>query len=125
LQVSGDPEKPDDELNGLRIRQLAVLHRAAYRSRSYCIIAVIVCIVGIVQLIHETIQAHRGGGGLIRQMGYIAAAVALLVLGIRCAKWARHFHKEAKQTSLSTPRVPPDFSNLSDGSQHAKNLENM
>ena len=112
----------EDELNGLRIRQLAALRRAAYRSRSYCIIAAIGCAVTIIQIIHELISYRRT---LLAQFLYIAAAIALLLLGIQCAKWARHFHKEAKRSQLKPPPTPPDFTHLSDGSQHAKNLENM
>jgi uncharacterized membrane protein YidH (DUF202 family) len=115
----------EDELNGLRIRQLAALRRAAYRSRSYCIIAMVVCAVGIVQIIHELILGRRTGATAMRQSAYVAAAFALLLLGIQCLRWARHFHAEAKRSRLTDPAAPPDFSNLSDGTQRARNLENM
>ena len=118
-----DPHQ--DELNGVRIRQLAALRRAAYRSRSYCIIAIGVCAVGIVQIGYELLLARRSGATALRQILYILGAIALLGIGIQCLKWAIHFHKQAKESRLAPPAKPPDFSNLSDGSQRTRNLENI
>jgi hypothetical protein len=35
------------------------------------------------------------------------------------------YHREAKQSSIPPPTMPPDFSQLQDGSQIARNLEEM
>ena len=46
------PEPSDDraaELDGMRIRQLASLRRAAYRSRSHAVIAMLLCAVAVIQ----------------------------------------------------------------------------
>jgi peptidoglycan biosynthesis protein MviN/MurJ (putative lipid II flippase) len=60
-----------DELSAQRIRQLSALRRSAYRSRSYCLIAIGVCAGGIAQIIHELILAHKAGATSLRQSLYI------------------------------------------------------
>src|SRR3712207_1710198 len=43
-----------EELDGLRIRQVAALRRGAARARSYLVIGVIVCVVASVKLVLMT-----------------------------------------------------------------------
>jgi hypothetical protein len=118
-------EPSQDELDEMRIRKLAILRRAAYRSRSYCIIAVVACAVGIMQLVDDAVGGWNSGRGHLRQIAYLAAAGGLFCLGILFWRWSVRFHQEAKRSALDTPLHPPDFSKLSDGSQRARNLENM
>src|SRR4051812_27967569 len=53
-----DPVDPRaDELDGIRIKQLATLKRSAYRSRSHAVVACVVCVVAMVQAIVMTVRA--------------------------------------------------------------------
>ena len=122
------PEPADDraaELDGMRIRQLASLRRAAYRSRSHAVIAMLLCAVAVIQagilLVEHLLQF-----GIAPRVALYAAFV--LVGGYGAVFFARRaiaLHREAKQSRLETPNVAPDFSTLSDGSQRWKNLENL
>ncbi|MGA3066808.1 MAG: hypothetical protein ABSF29_08180 [Tepidisphaeraceae bacterium] len=114
-----------DELDGVRIRKLAALRRAAYRSRSYCIIAGVACGVGVVQLLDDALHDWDYDPDHLRPVAYFAAAMVLVALGIVFLRWAIRLNREAKRSSLAPPGKPPDFSTLSDGSQRARNLENM
>ena len=122
-----EPQEPDRsaELDGLRIRQLATLRRAAYRSRSYAIIAAVVCAFSVIQAGYLLVQQliHIGfSGRVVVYAGFILAGAygAFLFTGRAIA-----FHREATQTLLQDPKTPPDFSTLSDGSQRWKNLEDI
>jgi hypothetical protein len=118
----------DTHLNSTRIRQMAALRRSAYRSRSYCLIAIGACLVGSADLIYYGIQRLRHHPTLISVLiaiAYFAAAIALLVLSAHFKRLAIKFHRESKKSILEDPTTPPDFSQLQDGSQIAKNLEDM
>ncbi len=122
------PDPIDDraaELDGLRIRQLATLRGAAYRSRSHAVIAMLVCAVAMVQ----------AGIFLAQQLMHVGFGWRVLVYaGIVVAggfgtrffmRRAIALHREATQTQLPAPTTPPDFSTLGDGSQRWKNLEEL
>src|SRR5438046_2994861 len=113
------------ELDGLRIRQLATLRRAAYRSRSHAIVAMLVCAAAVVQagylLIQHLIHAGFSGRVLIYTGFILAGAYGAFFFSRR----ALALHREAKQSHLQDPSTPPDFSTLSDGSQRLKNLEEI
>ncbi|HEY1629423.1 MAG TPA: hypothetical protein VGF52_06170 [Tepidisphaeraceae bacterium] len=112
----------DSELNELRIRQMATLRRAAYRGRSYAIIGATACIVMAMQLIWTLIRSHRFNVWTIA----FALVTVLSVWGtIYCIRRAIAMNREAKQSTMSEPTTPPDFLTLSDGSQLAKNLEEI
>jgi hypothetical protein len=115
----------DDELSAVRIRQLAAARRAAYRSRSYCVIAAIVCVVAAVQLAWTGIALLRAAGFGVRAATYFpVAAVAVWGAGFFFKK-AVLLDREAKQSALPPPTAEPDFTPLSDGSQQWKNLEDV
>ncbi|HEY7090362.1 MAG TPA: hypothetical protein VH518_19860 [Tepidisphaeraceae bacterium] len=119
------PSASTEELDGLRIRQLSALRRGAYRTRSYAIIAAGASGVLAVQLLWMAFRHVRALGWGLRPIGYL--------LFVPPAIWGAWYfltravaaHREAHQTSLTAPAQPPDFSTLSDGSQHAKNLEDV
>ncbi|HEY1923295.1 MAG TPA: hypothetical protein VGG44_11145 [Tepidisphaeraceae bacterium] len=118
----------DSHLNSTRIRQMAALRRSAYRTRSYCLIAIGACIVGSADLIYYGIQrlSHQSSAiAILIAIAYFLSAAALLILARYFTRLATNFHKEAKKTILEDPTTPPDFSQLQDGSQIAKNLEDM
>jgi hypothetical protein len=118
----------DDHLNSNRIRQMAAIRRAAYRTRSYCVIAVGGCIGGAAQFAFFAVRRLRHGPGLfdiLIAVAYFLAAAVLLGLARHFVRLAAGFHREAKTSTLPQPTAPPDFSQLQDGSQIAKNLEDM
>jgi hypothetical protein len=123
-----DSRPSNDQLNSNRIRQMAALRRSAYRSRSYCVIALGGCVVGAAELIFDAIRRLRGNPhlpGILVIIGYFAAAGALLFLSRFFIRLAVRFHRESKISTLPPAPGPPDFSQLQDGSQVARNLEDM
>jgi predicted PurR-regulated permease PerM len=118
----------DVHLNSTRIRKMAALRRSAYRSRSYCLIAIIACLVIAADLIYYAIQRlrhHPTPIAILIAIAYFAAAIALLVLAAHFKRLAIKFHHESKKSILEDPATPPDFSQLQDGTQITKNLEDM
>lgn len=114
----------DDELSGVKIRQIADLRRGAIRTRSWLTISVIVCAVGAIQLIFLAITGYRAGLRLAPS-GDVAAAVVALLLTFYFGKRAIAAHREIQCSHLEEPQTPPDFSTLSNGSQYSANLEKM
>jgi hypothetical protein len=122
------PDERDDELDGLRIRQLAALRRGAYRARSYAIIGAVAAFVVAVQLVIMTVQYVRSHGGWGRwPSGYALFAAAAGMVGFYFARRALEVHREIRTPAPlpPTPEGGPDFSTLSDGSQQWKNLEDI
>ncbi len=130
--VTDDTPAPhnDDDLDGSRIRRVAMLKRTAYRSRSYCVIIAIGCLAGAGQCIWNVVTAIRfPAAGTATAYGVIglwmAATAGCIYLGNRFYRRAGKYAREAEATSLSEPAAPPDFTALSDGSQRWKNLERL
>ena len=114
-----------DHLNSLRIRQLAAARRAAYRARSYSVIATAACVVMTGQLAWMTFRHVHASGWGKQPIGYVLFAL-LAVLGIGYFTLrAAELHREAKKSALSDPVAPPDFSTLDDGSKRVRNLEDV
>jgi hypothetical protein len=124
-----EPEPPEDErpLDSLRVRQLAAARRGAYRARSYCVIALGACAVAAAQLVFMTVRHVSYAGWQLRPVGYVcgilAAAMAAAFFYRRAAEFTRELSRRPE--ALAEPLTPPDFSTLSDGSHHWKNLEEM
>jgi len=114
-----------DELDSLRIRQLASLRRATYRSRSHAIIAAAVCAGLAVQLGWVMLQRIRADGWSLRLMVFALLLAACLAGAIWFARRAAEFHRAAQKAGRDEPAAQPDFSTLSDGSQRARNLEEI
>ena len=120
-------EARDDELDGLRIRQLSALRRGAYRARSYAIIGAAAGFVVAVQLVIMTVAYVRAQGWGRWPIGYVLFAAAAVMVGLHFARRALEIHREIR-TPIELPPPPPggpDFSTLSDGSQQWKNLEDI
>ena len=118
----------DDHLDSKRIRQMAALRRAAIRTRSYCVIALSGCIVGAAELIFDAIRDWPSPFRLRAiwlPLIYLVCTILLLMAAIYFLRLALRYHREAKQSSIPPPTMPPDFSQLQDGSQIARNLEEM
>jgi hypothetical protein len=119
-------ESRDDELDGLRIRQLAALRRGAYRARSYAIIGAVAGFVVAVQLGIMTVTYVRSRGWGLWPAWYVLFAIATAMVGVYFVHRAMELHREIR-TPAPLPPEPeePDFSTLSDGSQQWKNLEDI
>jgi hypothetical protein len=119
----------EDHLNSNRIRQMAALRRAAIRTRSYCFIGLCVCVVGIAELVFETVRdwpTPISPRGLCLPALYIVCIALLSALAIPALlRLLIRFHREARQSILPSPDRPPDFSTLQDGSQIAQNLDEI
>lgn len=125
--ATGDESTPDeqDELSSLHIRQIASLRRGAYRARSYCIIGMGVLMVGAMQFLILAAHGVRASGWHLLEIGFACGAIAALIFSWRLAGRVMTLTHELRQPLLSDPSEPPDFSTLSDGSQHVKHLEEM
>ena len=126
-----EPEDADaldpsaDQLSALRIRQFAAARRAAYRARSYAVIAAGVCAIAVVQLIWMTVRDVRTTGWGGQPIGYMLFAVIASVGVCYFISRAIALHREAKKSALPDPTTPPDFSTLDNGSRRCKNLEDV
>ena len=123
---SDDPDaQRQDELSELRIRQLATLRRAAYRSRSHAVIAAVACAVVAVQLAMMAVREWRSAGASAWALLYVALVVPCGVGGGFFYRRAMRLNEEAKRSHLSDPEATPDFSTLGDGSDRWRNLEDV
>lgn len=131
LDDAGD-EVPDDrqaefldELDGMRIRQLAAARRAAWRTRSWVLIAAIGMGTAAAQLVLMSASAFRGAGSRWGIAYAGSAALALLVCTRLLSRARRMKRQIEREMHRDEPNVPPDFSRLNDGSQRWRNLESM
>ena len=125
--LPGDDQPPatkEDDLDELRIRQITRSRRSAYRSRGYLLIGSAVCLVLALQLMWISIGRFREGLNVMAS-AFLMAALVLLALSWRALSRAGQLKREANASALSNPKTPPDFSQLSDGSQSWKNLEDL
>jgi predicted RNA-binding Zn-ribbon protein involved in translation (DUF1610 family) len=124
-QTDSETERSDSELDGLRMRQIVTARRAAIRSRTYMLLGAMLCAVGCAKLITLIVPLVRRDGWTRLAMGY-AIFVGLGVVGtVYCLRRAAELNQESKATPIPEPPTPPDFTSLSDGSQQAKNLEEI
>jgi hypothetical protein len=115
----------EDELSGLRIRQLAAARRASYRARSHCVVGALVCVVAVVQLTWNGVRAIRTTGFGLRAIAYLLVAVVAAWGATYFFRKAMELDREAKRTELPPAAGEPDFTPLSDGSQQWKNLDEV
>ncbi len=116
-----------DELDGVRIRQLAALRRSTYRARSFAIIFAIGGFVVAIKLVLMTIASFHTSGVGPWSLGFLMFAIVAMMVGGHFARRAMELHREANEPAPMPPAPPdgPDFSTLSDGSQQWKNLEDI
>ncbi len=119
-----------DDLDGVRIRQITLLKRAAYRSRSYAHVLALSCLIGAGKCVWNVVSAIRNPDpdrmtayGVVAL--WMAAAAACVYLTTRFYRRAERFRREAETTMLPAPATPPDFTPLSDGSHQWRNLERI
>ena len=123
----GAPADDTRAIDAARVRQLSALRRGAYRTRSYCFVALGLCAVAAAQLVLFAVRHVRAAGWQLRPVGYVCGALAAAMAGAFFFRRAAELNRELRQrpAALADPQTPPDFSTLSDGSQSWKNLEQM
>jgi 8-oxo-dGTP diphosphatase/A/G-specific adenine glycosylase len=113
----------NQELDALRIRQVARARQAAMRFRSYFLVGAGVCAVGAIDLLWRVISRLREPS---REAAfYLPAAGVLAWMGWRLSAKANRVGREAMARTAPEPTAPPDFSTLSDGSHIVRNLEKL
>ena len=115
----------EHELSSLRIRNLAMEKRAAYRTRSYCVVAAIGCVVAVVQLAWYGVLSFRTVGFRFAGLAYLLVAIVALYGATYFFRKAMMFDREAKRSVLPETTAEPDFSALGDGSEQWKKLEDV
>jgi ribosomal protein L37AE/L43A len=125
LEAKLRERQDESELDAIRIRQLSVVQRTAARTRNYYIVGMLLLIATAGQLIFKAcIRAKYHLFGF-RGWAYLFFAAAALVACVYVFRRVMEATREIHTTGLEEPQTPPDFSSLSDGSQHWKNLEEM
>lgn len=133
-ETTESPEpKPstEEELSGMRIRQISVMRRAAYRTRSYYIIGLGACVVIAIELclmivrsIRET-HLHFRTASLYAFVAYCLFLIGTIAGGFFFARRLAELQQEIRQSLQKKSAAPPDFSTLQDGTQHIRELEQM
>jgi hypothetical protein len=124
IEAEAPPAPDRDDLDGLRIRQVYQLRRSIYRARRYWLVGMGICIVAAGQIVWKLFTSSPGSMGVSNAHAAVLA-IACLVGAVFCIRQAAQLGRSARQSTLQEPEQPPDFSSLSDGSQHWKNLEAM
>lgn len=121
------PESPHDQLqrDHLRIGQIIRIRRSLIRTRGWCITAAIACLVLAAQQIAWLIAALAHAPWTSQQSARLSFAIILVAVAMLLRQRIIHLSSELQRKSLPEPTTPPDFSSLCDGSQHARNLENL
>ena len=113
-------------MDAMRVHELARGRRATIRARSWLIVGMVGCVAVAGEMIRKAVVAVRG-----------LHAVSLRAVDVRRRGDGRDRDGgvprpprpgdlgELAKPLLQDPETPPDFSTLSDGSQHWKNLDQM
>jgi hypothetical protein len=117
--------KADERMSAVRVRQLSAERRGAYRLRSYCVIGAGLCAMLGIQLARVGIVGMRETGLGARQVGFACGAAAAGMAASFLVRRALDLTRELRKPAQHDPESPPDFSTLSDGSHHWKNLDEM
>jgi hypothetical protein len=115
----------EQHLDALRIRQATALRRSLYRSRAYAVIAAIACAAAAAQCAWLALRHVRALGWGVRPTVLVVLMVAAGAGALFFARRASSLNREAAATVLPEPTTPPDFSALNDGSQRARNLDDV
>jgi hypothetical protein len=85
----------------------------------------VACLTGAIELVIMTVTEVRAVGWHLRQVGLALAAGVGVWAAVYLFQRAAYGGRQSRAVTMPEPETPPDFSTLSDGSQHAKNLENL
>jgi len=128
VDAAGEERKAHEalqELDSLRMRHLIVTRRTAIRTRTYFVTGAFGCLVGGVELVIMTVSEVRRVGWHLRQVGFVLAALAGFWWTVYFFRRAAYWGRQSRAVTIPEPETPPDFTTLSDGSQYARNLENL
>ena len=115
-------DNSENELNALRIEQIATDRKAAVRQRSFMIGGTVLCVVIAVQVI---LSGLNGRLLPMQRIAYFLFAGLLFMVAVSLMVKAREIKKELARPLLQDPKEPPDFSTLRDGTQFKDNFENI
>jgi DNA-directed RNA polymerase subunit RPC12/RpoP len=118
-------ERDLSELDSLRMRHMVVTRRTAMRSRTYNLLGAAACLMGAIKLGIETVKEFRATGFHVHQVAAVLVALIALFAVRFFLKRAAHWARQSQGSKIPDPETPPDFTPLSDGSQHARNLEDL
>jgi len=125
LAIGGEHRTEDEEaLNSLRIRNLALLRRSIFRTRSHFIVGASACVVALSEL---ALIAFRGvqSRAWITGVACAAAGYGLVILLRHCIRRIIALGRELRDSKTHLPDEPQDFSSLGDGSQRVRDLETL
>jgi DNA-directed RNA polymerase subunit RPC12/RpoP len=124
--AESSPDRDRELLNNLRIRQISLEKRALLRQRSIRVAGGFACILLAAQLLWIAIRDLRAEGVTLQPIVFIVATGVLGIGAIVLFRSARRLRQQFEQKAPQDQELPPpDFTNLSDGSQHWKNLEEI
>jgi predicted RNA-binding Zn-ribbon protein involved in translation (DUF1610 family) len=125
VEDSQDQQFSEQELEEINIRRIVRERRAMIRTRSYYLVGLVACAVMALQFAINAGMLIRDRGFSRRATMWLLLIVAAVILGLDMLKRIRTVNAEMAKPLLEEPKAPPDFTALSDGSQHAKNLEKL
>ena len=117
---------PPDELNAVRVRQLATLRLATLRARSWWLIGLLLSATTAIDLVGKAVVSvwHDRAWGVWPTLLVLGGVVAT-ALAIAAGRAARRLGQEAATSALPPPTEPPDFSTLGDGTDRWRRLEEI
>lgn len=130
-----DPAADERELSALRIKQVVTLRRGAYRTRTYWIVGTAGCVFAAMQLVIYAcpdLTARRPKSITLIDGCYLFFALIAMFGAVKFFERVISVQREINADlrareleELEAAKHEPDFSTLSDGSQQARNLEQI
>jgi len=128
-----DPERVElerrkaEELDGLRIRQLAQLRRSEYRQRSYAVTGLAACWIGVGQAVWMASVHVTERGWEPKLFGYLVFGLFAIGLGVWLTKVAKRLSTGIAEhpPTLPDPSREPDFAPLNDGHDRWEKLNDV
>ena len=119
-------DRPPDELDANRIRQLSALRIATQRTRSWWLtgaaLAGLTAVNAVAKAIGYAVGSHAWG---VWPTGLTLAAVALSVVAAYATRQAAHLAREIATSAVADPPTEPDFSTLDNGSDRWQRLDEV
>lgn len=115
---------PEDRLDSQRIRHIALERRAAYRRLFWARTLPFLFGTGTALCVIELVRSIVNPARLAQAAWFASAGLLFAVLTIRAAVRLRQFTSLAHPADATRPD-PRAFDALSDGSQHARSLEEI
>ena len=121
-----EEQRREAELDMMRIRQLTTARRAAIRARTYLLVGCVIFATAAINLVIEAVQRLRYEKVWdARTFSFIAFSAACFMIAYYFMSRMLEISKELGRSAIEDPVTPPDFSTLSDGTQTARDLEDV